>query len=374
MFLILLLAFALCCASFTPKPTPVIPHPHSQPSPAFDSCECAGGSISTWPYETVPISSSGAGCIGGCGGSRFEVHDFATTVSVLKAWTGGDHNGLSALYIELFNGKVFSLGSVPARGPDAQITFATGETIVGDIELCGNGVGSLTGFIKFQTSAGQKFQVGDEHTPYYFPSGNSFLTGFFGQAGSDIDHLGILMMKPIVNGELEDVNYPTLSNYAQGLSPQIYKTVLCNDDHTTPQSNTVSFEKTVGTTYHWSITVSFSIGGSITVTAGLPDVAQVSEEFHWEVGLSSTYDVSVDTTKTETMSFPVTVAPREKVFGSFSWWDSVCNVPYTAKLVYTYSDHSNYTFAVSDTYLGAYITDVISDYHSVPLGPTESCP
>jgi len=280
---------------------------------------------------------------------------------------------LKSIEVELFNGKKQTVGITPSRGPDASYEFAPGETIVGDIELCGNGIGSRTGRISFTTSKNQKFEVGDEHTPYYFPSGNSFLTGFFGQAGDDIDHLGILMMKPILNAEIRNVHYPTLNGYAEGLSPKIYKSSLCNDDNNQSQVQEVTFSKTVGTSYTWTIGVSFTFGGSISVEAGLPGIEKVSAEFHWEVGISSSYSRTVDTTHSQTMDFPVTVPPRERIFATFSWWDSTCNVPYTADLFYTFSDRSNYTFAIQDMYTGAYITNVVGDYHSVVLNRNESC-
>jgi len=174
-------------------------------------------------------------------------------------------------------------------------------------------------------------------------------------------------------GEIKNVRYPTLNGYGEGLSPKIYKSSLCNDDHNQSQVQDVSFSKTVGTSYTWTIGVSFTFGGSITVEAGIPEVEKVSEEFHWEVGITSSYSRTVDTTKTQTMDFPVTVPPRERIYATFTWWDSICNVPYTADLFYTFSDRSNYTFSVQDTYMGAYITNVIGDYHSVNLNPNESC-
>jgi len=336
-------------------------------------CNCGGGQVSIYPYESIPISTSGAGCIGGCDGTPFEFHDYATTVSVLRAWTGGSSDGIHALDIELFNGRRQTFGQAPGTGPSATIQFALGEMIVGDIELCGNGVGTRLGFIRFTTSAGQKFQVGEEHATYYFPSGNSFLVGFFGQSGSDINHLGLLMMKSVTSGQLTNVKYPTLNVYTEGLSPKEYKSTLCNDDKSQSQTQSVSFTKTVGESYTWTLSASIAISGSISVSAGIPLIAHVSEELRWDVGITASYSRTVDTTKTETTSFPVTVPPRERIFATFSWWDSLCHVPYTANMYYTFSDRSNYTFPISDAYTGAYITSVIGDYHSVPLQANESC-
>ena len=76
----------------------------------------------------------------------------------------------------------------------------------------------------------RKFSVGDMHTPYYFPSGNSFMMGVFGLSGDEIGHMGLYMMKPLTKVRLMDITYPTLDDYKVGLQPQIYRTTLCNDD------------------------------------------------------------------------------------------------------------------------------------------------
>jgi len=338
-----------------------------------DDCYCAGGNVPLFGYETVPSSNTGSGCIGGCDGSPFWVHEEPTNVKELKVWLGGDSNGFRAIFVQLFSGSEFTQGVIPAQGPDASITFAAGETIVGDITIDGNGIGTRVGHLSFSTSLNQNFSVGDQHTPYYFPSGNSFLTGFFGQSSDEVDQLGLYMMKPIRSGSLQNVNYPTLSSYTVGLTPQIYQTVLCNSDPNITQTQTASFTATVGEKHIWTSTSSFTIGESISVTAGVPEIAQVSMQFHWELSETSQYSQETDTTKTEEQQFPVEVGPRTIVNATFSWWDSECDVPYTADLVYTFTDGSSYTFNVSDTYNGAYITTSTSDYNSTPLQPDQKC-
>jgi len=334
---------------------------------------CAGGNAPSFPYEIIPISVDGYGCIGGCDGNPFWIHSEQTTVKDIKIWLGGEDNGFRALYVQMFSGQEYVQGVIPSNGPDATLTFSAGETIVDDITICGNGVGSRVGYLAFTTSLGQKFAVGDQHTPYYFPSGNSFLTGFFGQSSDEVDQLGLYMMKSIKTGSLINVQYPTLSSYTVGLTPQIYQTLLCNSDQNETQTQTATFTATVGTKHIWSITSSFSIGESITVQAGVPAVVSVSTQFHWEVTSTSQYSQETDTTKTEEQQFPVNVGPRTKINATFSWWDSQCDVPYTADLFYTFTDGSTYTFSVSDTFDGAFITTSEGDYNSTPLKPGESC-
>jgi len=294
-------------------------------------------------------------------------------VKEMRIWTGGENNGFTAIYITMSNGNKYSVGNIPARGPDGAITFAPGETLVGTIELCGNGIGTRTGYMYFKTSKGQEFKVGEEHTPYYFESGNSFLLGFFGQAGSEIDQMGFYLMKPVKAAQLLNVNYPTLDSYMVGLTPQVYKASLCNDDNSTAQSQTATFTKTVGEKRIWSITASFSVTETLQVTAGVPAVSQVQDTFSWTVGVSASFSSEVDTTTEKSLSYPVIIPARTRMVGTFTWWDSECDVPFTASLVYTFADATTHTFYISDIFKGAYITDVVGGYHSVKLADGESC-
>jgi len=180
-------------------------------------------------------------------------------------------------------------------------------------------------------------------------------------------------MKPIASGNLQNIRYPTLSTYSAGLAPQIYKNTLCNDGTAVSQTQTSTFTRATGEHHTWSVSVSFTIGDSVTVTAGVPEVAQVSDTFHWELSTSASYSVTTDTTKSETMEDPTTVPPRTRIYATFSWWDSVCSVPYVADLVYQFKDGSNFAFSVSDVYTGAYITEVVSSFHTEDLAAGASC-
>eukprot|EP00761_Pharyngomonas_kirbyi_P012770 gb/GECH01012797.1/.p1 GENE.gb/GECH01012797.1/~~gb/GECH01012797.1/.p1 ORF type:complete len:395 (+),score=81.48 gb/GECH01012797.1/:1-1185(+) len=337
-------------------------------------CYCAGGNIPSQPsYSKIPQAQDGAGCIGGCGGSPYIFSEDNSNVKELKVWMGGDHDGATAIYVSFFNGKTHTAGSIPAHNPDGQITFDEGERIVGTIELCGNGIGTRLGHISFKTSSGQKFSVGKSHTPYYFDSGNSFLMGIFGEAGDEIDHMGLFMMKEIKSTELIHVKYPTIDRYKKGLTPRVYTDTLCNDAPHTKQTQTTSFSKQVGTEWDFSLTLSFKYGASLSVSAGIPKIADISGEAHWEIGASSTMSLSHKDISTQTESFPVTVPPRSRVKATFSWWNSKADLPYTADLKYYFSDGSEHTFSIKDKYSGVYITQAQGSYHTEKLKDGEKC-
>jgi len=149
--------------------------------------------------------------------------------------------------------------------------------------------------------------------------------------------------------------------------------VLCNDDAVQGQCQSAQFTKTIGEKHIWSLTASFSVGASISVQAGIPGIVSVREEWHWEVGASSTWTTETDTTETKTMTFPVTVGNRTRVFGTFAWWDSKVELPYEGDLVYKFIDNTQHTFHIQDDFKGAFITDAQADYHSERLQQEESC-
>jgi hypothetical protein len=329
--------------------------------------------VSIWQYETIPLAQSGAGCIGGLGGGDFQIHDYGTTVKEIRAWTGGEKNGLKALYVELFNGRTGVYGNIPAYGPAAVIVLSPGETIVGTMELCGNGIGSRTGYIYFKTSKGQEFKVGDEHTPYYFQSGESFLTGFFGRHGTEIDHLGFIMMKKFNSGRMFNLNYPTIDTYNSGLSPQVYKATFCNDAPSSAQTQSAKFTKSEGERHSFENSVSFEFGMTLSVEGGLPLVAKNTIGFSWKIGASGKWTQETNSVRTQEQNFPVSIPARSRVTAQFTWFDSQVDLPYTAVMEYTFTDGSIASWPVNGIFKGTYISNVDASFHTTDLQSGEYC-
>ena len=67
------------------------------------------------------------------------------------------------MIIHSSDGSVDTIGS---NGGDnyAQIELAHDERMAGDLILCGNGIGTRTGYMSFTTNKGQKFEAGTKHT------------------------------------------------------------------------------------------------------------------------------------------------------------------------------------------------------------------
>jgi len=328
---------------------------------------CAFGTARLYAYER-----NIQWCIGGGTGSAFQIRQNEQTVRQIRVWTGGANGAIRAILLSYFNGRQFSAGSLPASGATATFTFQVGEYLVDSIVLGGNGIGTRLGHISFTTSNNNRMSVGQLNTPYISQADNGFFTGVFGAQGTDIDHMSMAVMKRVRSSRLQSLNYPTLSSQTAGLTPQIYRTSFCNDGNLV-QSQTATFEQTVGTSRTWSVTASMMIGSSVTVSGGFPGIVNVSGTFSWQRTVSGTYSSTTNTARKQTMSFPINVEPRSRITATFTWWDSQINVPYTARLVHTFSDGRTYGFPVNDTYDGAYITESHSSTRTTYLSGGQNC-
>jgi len=337
---------------------------------------CAGGSIPLLaPYETYPIGTDNSACIGGDGGSPFHFHQLGSPVQTLQVWVGGGapNDGIKAIFVQFFDGTSYTAGSIPASGfTKSEFTFEQGETLQGQYILCGNGIGTRTGYIYFETSMGRTFQVGEEHTDYVFDSGNSFLMGLFGQSGSDIDQLGFYLMKPLQSVALTNVDYTNLGSLSTQKPQGFYVEDFCNSLNE-PAQHTTTLTTQIGQSYTFTNDESYSLGLTYSVDAGVPEGPSVSLSASWTVSESQTRSQTMNTLTTTTSSDTATIAPR--TFGKlfWSWWNNQIQVGYNGTMVYTFTDGSTWDQAVSGTYNGVYVSDVWYSTNSTAICPGGMC-
>lgn len=337
------------------------------------NCKCSGGSVKYYQYEDVPHSNAGSGCIGGCGGDPFAMHQYQTTIKTLRVWWGhsSEYDGFNAIQVQYFNGQQATIGKIPATGADSEFTFNAGEMLKGQAILCGNGIGTRTGYLSFETTTGRKFSAGKMHTPYYFNVDNTLLAGFFGQAKTEVDHLGIYLFKKVKKIELRNVDYPTLDSYMAGLTPKsIITRPFCNQSS---KDQSESFTKSVsdGESMSWSLstTESFDMTVNINVDAGIPEIAKVKENdtFHWGLSASQTFHMSQDTTTTvsETLNFIYPAYTKGTI--TYTQFDSKINVPWRGKELITFADGFVMGMDVEGEYKGVYVSKV------TPIFDTHQC-
>ncbi|CAE8734555.1 unnamed protein product, partial [Polarella glacialis] len=185
------------------------------------------------------------GCIGGCSGTVFHVAEYLGIVKSLHVrWVGkkGNHDknaGIRAIGIYYFDDlREYFIGTkneVSSGNRGNSFEFHEGEFVKGDLELSGNGFGTRLGYIGFATSEGRKFEAGQtNHDRYRFNSGGACLSSFHGQAGSDVNLLGVVFWKPIRSAQLQNIRYPTLDTLTKLKSPD-EKIVTTKEELTFPE-------------------------------------------------------------------------------------------------------------------------------------------
>lgn len=61
------------------------------------------------------------------------------------------------------------------------------------------------------------------------------------------------------------------------------------------------------------------------------------------------------------------------MFAEFTWWDSKCDIPYTANMEYTFSDGTVIKKSINGSFHEVYITESNGTYHSEDLKEGEHC-
>ena len=324
--------------------------------------------INTFSYEVVPTNQVGGNLIGSLvgGGVYFEDHDYGYSVKNLRAWTdaGSGGNDIFAIFFETFGGKQFVIGQLPARGPDAEITFAIGETLVGDYVLTDNGKASNLGHIDFKTSKAQEFKVGNAQRNFIFDSGDSYLMGFFGYSGDRVTQLGFYMMKPISSTVLSNVQYDFSS--IQGKPPNFVTTQTLTNDTPVTQMQTVKNMQVTSVTDQFTVANSFSTTVGATVTAGIP-VLMFQGSISVTTGTTTTSQITNFSSMATEIAQPETVPPCSEVIATSTWFEDAPDIPFTADEVFNFKDGSTATFNRTGTWKGVLKSDIIYNLMQLPL-------
>lgn len=97
------------------------------------------------------------------------------------------------------------------------------------------------------------------------------------------------------------------------------------------QSETYTFSKQRGEKHTFTAELSFSMSDSVTVEAGLPDIAKVNDTFTWTIGTILTTTTEIDTVTTTTEQIPVIVPPESRLVGTFCWrMGTISGLPFKA--------------------------------------------
>lgn len=291
--------------------------------------------------------------IGGQGGNDFFFcgGKDGSLLEKIGVWVGGWQ--VKAIKIWLTNGSIRQFGN--PSGPYKEYAFQPGERIT-SMSLWGNGAGTRLGAIKFKTSNGSEFfaKMTEWGLKQEYPVdiGSGLCVGVMGRAGSDIDCMGFIFVRPVRDSVMVDMHYPTLGITAPSVSPQeLYSTVYDNKLDV-EQKYTVTTERELIHTESWQKTVGFEAALSISVKAGVPKVFEGSAGWQFKIGDERTWKQENVEKKTEKWEFPITVPAGKKVEINVSIGRADVSLAYQAKVRLTTTDNSVLEFDVHGTYEG----------------------
>lgn len=225
-----------------------------------------------------------------------------------------------------------------AAGNYAEIILRPGEKIVA-ASLWGNGVGTRTGRIRFETDQNRSFNAGrDTSGQDEFPInvGSGILAGFRGRSGTDIFILAFVFILPVSRTVISNVRYTVPS---RGISSETLQEVTYRNDHASGDvnwdfSNSVTRINTVA--FSSSVTAEFS--ASLTISAGVPGIVDVSSGYTWGVGTTSTWTRTNETQVVLVWGLSGTLAPGERILCRATCQYGKADVDYTADVQHTFPD------------------------------------
>lgn len=352
-------------------------------APALDtdmrSCGCR---YSRYSYQVWPRNQNGGGCVGGCGGAEFQINRHGGTIKEMMVWTGtNDKNShIKAIRFTYHDNHRVVKGDSRGGGGPWTFRFNPGEYVVGDVALSGDGRGRRLGSIRFGTSLGRTFDVG-MRSPfrYLFPSGNSYITGFMGRAGSDIDQLGFVFWKPITSITYESITYPTLQTLARIRAPaRVESRTYCNAAPIPlPSAERWIFENvTTGENSCLESNMSTQFSASVRVSGGIPIVKEFNGEAHWNVSASRSQQNCRNYSRTVAvnLTFPGISVPANTRFEyTYSQWKGTLNrLPFVATLNIRMNDGTSFKRRETGTYEGVSFNDIKESYDNFESNVT-SC-
>lgn len=302
--------------------------------------------------------------IGGNGGDPFD-HNLVMKGGSLKkidAWVDG--SVVRQIYLLFSDGTSFTQGTA-SDDPDQSYSFAEGETISA-LSLWGNGVGTRLGRIRFTTSSGGRFDSGGStSTEYRVDVGSGICVGALGRSGSDLDNLGFYFLKPFTSMALKDVKYSDLSG--QPCNPDRLARETYSNNGNGDKQYTFSGSVSVTDSSTWTTGQTFSFGGSIGLTAGVPTIGEVETTFTWEVGLSSEQSFSESSTHELSWSYSGTLMPGTTVTLLAVTYTGKADVGFTGTMHIVFTDGDKLEYPISGTYEGvSYTTIEIQDDSAGP--------
>lgn len=262
--------------------------------------------------------------------------------------------------------RVWMTGEAPKTygdpaGPQSDFAFEPGERMT-KLSLWGDGAGTRTGAIRFETSKGRTFDFGmtkwGRKTEYPVDVGSGICVGVQGRSGADIDALGFVFLNPVAYATLTDVRYPTLTADTPSIVPESLATFSDTNTSNLPRAYRFSGTRVEEVSETWATTLGLEVYMEVTVTAGVPQVASVGTTFGWKLSASSTYSLTHKTTRSLAWENSGTLQPQQRVSLVAVTRRGNIFIPYTGRMVVTLKSGQTFSYDVSGNFRGVQFTGV----------------
>ena len=109
-------------------------------------------------------------------------------------------------------------------------------------------------------------------------------------------------------------------------------------------------------------------GASLTVKAGIPEVADVEATAHWEVSVSTTHERSWTNTNGTEISIPLVVPALKKTRITVNYYEAVLDkLPFDAQVKYFLDNGTKFYTNVKGVYDGVSTTRFVQDSKTVAV-------
>ncbi|KAI4790691.1 hypothetical protein KUCAC02_034467 [Chaenocephalus aceratus] len=230
------------------------------------------------------------------------------------------------------------------------------------LSLWGNGAGTRLGAIKFKTNHSGEFFAKMTSwglkTEYPMDVGSGICFGVVGRCGSDIDCMGFMFLTAVQSTVLMNVNYPTMSQLTPQVNVEEIKSITYDNNTTADQVNQIESSKKITKTSSWTVTNSMEATFSMEVSAGIPEVIEVSTGFSFTMGTESSYHLENTDERTETVTFTIHVPAGKKVKADITIGRATIDLPYTGTVKITCNNGSVLQYETSGVYKGLTYTAI----------------
>ncbi|KAI9541688.1 nuclear control of ATPase messenger RNA expression protein [Dissostichus eleginoides] len=297
--------------------------------------------------------------IGGDGGNHFSFtgENNGATLQKLGVWVEGWQ--VKSVKAWLTDGTSNAFGN--SGGDYQEYTFNPGECFT-SLSLWGNGAGSRLGAIKFKTNRPGEFfaKMTDWglKTEYPMDVGSGICLGVVGRSGADIDCLGFMFLNAVQSTVLMNVNYPTMNQVIPQLNVEEIKSITYSNDTSVDQEQQIETSKKITKKSSWTVTNSMEATFSMEVSAGIPEVIEVTTGFSFTMGTESSYNLENTEERTETMTFPGKVPAGKKVKADITIGRATTDLPYTGTVKLTCQNGAVLQYNTSGEYKGLSYTSI----------------